>query len=385
MNEGYWIQRSSGKTWKVDEHCRFAKSPTGSTAMGLPENVKEFIAPLTCTYQAGSSGEGNATDREQVCIAVMKAGYIRMRGHGNQYSFEFWGNTRDSLWVIFEFCQKMAGPYTWIVVNNLKSNEQFAASYQDFEARMQEDEAQVLRIATQLLKNPAHVEASGFPRLMQIMKGVVPTVHTFGIMSPDNPQSVPATKEFNEAARIRFKKMLDHFGYGYVQHTGMYGAKELSFFIPNINKRDLATLQKAFDQETVIFGQVHRGGHGATTTFEMIGAGGVESTRTVVIDETNKDPQDYYSEVKGRKFRIPFFDDAYPDAEGSTESNIPNPFEAKDIPENDQTLPHLAHVYAKAQDIHEDARGLKTGMGSYYSRKSVLSALKAVKRATSTT
>ena len=150
MKEGYWIRRADGKFWQVMEHCMFAKSPQGATAMDLPAELREKIAPLTCNYTNG------ATDREQVVVSVMKAGFIRMRGHGNQYSFEFWGNTRDSLWAVLEFCKRMAGPSTWIVINNLKSNEQFASNFSDFERRMSEDEREVLRIATQLIKNTAH-------------------------------------------------------------------------------------------------------------------------------------------------------------------------------------------------------------------------------------
>ena len=149
MKEGYWINPKTGQKWEVQEHCIFAKSPAGAAAMGLPPRVQEEIKGLSCDYTDGSK------EREGVVIAVMKAGFMRMRGHGMQYSFEFWGNTRDNLWAVLAFCQQMAGPYTHIVINNLKSNEQFAANFQDFEARMKRDEEEVLRIATQLVKNPA--------------------------------------------------------------------------------------------------------------------------------------------------------------------------------------------------------------------------------------
>jgi hypothetical protein len=153
MNQGYWIQKATGKTWEVHEHCEFAKSPAGAAAMGLPEQVQQAIAPLNC--QGGFGPE-----RNEICIAVMKAGFIRMRGHGHQYSFEFWGDTRESLWAILEFCNNMAGPYTWMVINNLKSNEQYASNFEDFQKRMKEDEDEVLRIASTLLKNPATPPAS---------------------------------------------------------------------------------------------------------------------------------------------------------------------------------------------------------------------------------
>ena len=153
MKEGYWIQPATGKTWEVAEHCSFAKSEAGANAMGLPDKVRQEIASKTCDF--------NGPDREAVVIAVMKAGYMRMRGHGSQYSFEFWGNTVDNLWAVLAFCERNAGPFTWLVVNNLKTNEQFASQYKDFEERMKRDTDEVLRTAAQLLKNPALLGSSG--------------------------------------------------------------------------------------------------------------------------------------------------------------------------------------------------------------------------------
>jgi hypothetical protein len=160
--EGFWISKDTGQYWPVHEHCLFAKSPEGATAMGLPEHVREMIATLSCDYQRNTNDTStSAMGREQVVIAVLKAGYIRMRGHGAQFSFEFWGDTSKTLWVIYEFCQNMAGPFTWVVINNLKSNEQFAANFEDFAKRMKSDEAEVLRIASQLLKNPGQLKSVG--------------------------------------------------------------------------------------------------------------------------------------------------------------------------------------------------------------------------------
>ena len=147
MNEGFWIQKATGKYWKVPEHCVFAKSPAGADAMGLPEAVRQKIEAYTCDF----SGPG----REQILIEIMKAGYIRMRGHGSQYSFEFYGDTLNTLWVIDQFCADMAGPFTWLTINNLKSNEQFSSNFQEFHERMQRDEREVLRVATALIHNPA--------------------------------------------------------------------------------------------------------------------------------------------------------------------------------------------------------------------------------------
>ena len=390
MKEGYWISRNTGQFWPVADHGEDVKRPEFADAMGLPAATREAIAPL-------NGGYGTTTDRAKILIEVMKAGYIRFRGHGAQYTFEFWGDTNKNLWACYQFAKEWAGAFTYIVINNLKTNEQFASNFQEFEERMQEDEQSVLRIATQLLKNPALLDAKtagGFPRLMMIMKGMVPQIHTFGIMSPDNPQGKQVSSEQNNIARARLKKSLDHMGFGYVTHTGRYGPVEQAFFIMNIPPADMLTLREAYDQESVITGEIaHREGDKSTTVFKLVDAYGVRAERSVVVD-MNSSGDKYYSEVKGRKFIIPFFDEdsiqermdnrdneALEADEDEMESNVTNPFTADKIPENDKTLPHLATIKVNAQRTREDATGERIGMGNYYKRKQVFAAMKALKLA----
>lgn len=51
--EGFWIHGRTGDKWAVPEHAAFAKSPAGANAMGLPERVREEIAPLSLDYRGG--------------------------------------------------------------------------------------------------------------------------------------------------------------------------------------------------------------------------------------------------------------------------------------------------------------------------------------------
>ena len=150
MQEGAWINARTGEYWWVDEHCRFVKRPADADKMGLPNYVRQEIADKTCT-------SGFGPEREAIVIAVMKAGYIRFRGHGQQLTCEFWGDKSRNLWACFEFLQKMAGPFSHCVINNLKSNEQIALSFQELETRMKEDEDSVLRIAKKLVAKAAKV------------------------------------------------------------------------------------------------------------------------------------------------------------------------------------------------------------------------------------
>jgi hypothetical protein len=147
MKEGTWIEARTGKFWWVDEHCRFAMRPADQDQMGLPTYVREQLV--------GLNPMGSGPDREKILIIVMKAGYIRFRGHGQQLTCEFFGDTYRNLWACFEFLQKMAGPMSHCVINNLKTNEQIALSFQELEQRMKEDESSVMRIAKVILDRKA--------------------------------------------------------------------------------------------------------------------------------------------------------------------------------------------------------------------------------------
>lgn len=143
MKEGTWINARTGEYWWVDEHSRFAMRPADQDVMGLPNYVREQIA--------GMNPSGSGPDREAILLTVMKAGYIRFRGHGPQLTCEFWGDTYRNLWASFEFLQKMAGPYSHCIINNLKTKEQISLPFQELEQRMKEDEASVLRIAKKII------------------------------------------------------------------------------------------------------------------------------------------------------------------------------------------------------------------------------------------
>jgi hypothetical protein len=91
----------------------------------------------------------------------------------------------------------------------------------------------------------------------------------------------------------------------------MYGSIENPFIVNNMSKETGLKLGKKFGQESIIYGERTENG----MTFQLITSsncngesqiGDVQSERKVFINRDNSD--DYYTEVKGRKFQIPFFD-----------------------------------------------------------------------------
>ena len=208
---------------------------------------------------------------------------------------------------------------------------------------------------------------SGFPRLMQIMTGQVPTIHTFGIMSVDNPMKQALTPEQNNKRRVEFKEYMKHQAlYGYVEHGGQYEVYEHAFFIPNINRKTLINFGKQYEQESVIFGTVDR--ENEKVVFELIYGDTVGSMREVVLS-INDEQKDYYSICKGRKFQIPFFDEKY--APEKKLSRSESEF-------TDKEAEHLATLAANEEDIKADAFGKRGGMGMMLHRSRVLKALKAL-------
>jgi hypothetical protein len=144
MKEGYWIKTRTGDKWQVSEHATFAKSQEGADAMGLSPRIRALIEPWSLDY--------NGPDRERIITEVCKGGFIRMRGHGTSWTFEFWNDRRNSLEACQQFAQEWAGPYTGLQIHDLKSNEQWSGSAQEFYRLMSSDDGPeaVLRVAKSL-------------------------------------------------------------------------------------------------------------------------------------------------------------------------------------------------------------------------------------------
>jgi hypothetical protein len=203
---------------------------------------------------------------------------------------------------------------------------------------------------------------------MQVMRGQVPAISTFGIMSADNPMNQTLTAEENNKRRTQFKEyMRRHALYGYVQHSGKYGGPmEKSFFIPNIRREALLSLGRQFDQESVIFGSMDK--ENQKVTFQLIMGETVEAEREVVL-QLKDDQEDFFSIHKGRKFFIPFFDEDY-----APERKLS--YMKEDFPDKAE---HLAVLENEMEWIRQDAAGKTSGMAVLAHRHRVRNALRTLK------
>lgn len=155
-------------------------------------------------------------------------------------------------------------------------------------------------------------EMAGFPRLRRIMFGDVPNVNSIGLMTAENPNAEPLSPAENSDRMKGLESDLRGMGYGFVKIKGQYGVKENSLLIPNISRQELVGLGFKYVQESVIYGEKKFKEDFAYFEFQFIFGETTTQTRNVSMADKNiQDRDDFFSQVKSRKFIIPFYDDAF--------------------------------------------------------------------------
>ena len=174
------------------------------------------------------------------------------------------------------------------------------------------------------------LDEAGYARVVNIMRGLVPTINTLAFLTAENPNGKQADPATNKAANQELEKKLRAMNVGFKKIKGHYGGPENSFFTPNIDKEEALQLGKDFNQESIIFGEkstdTKDGKNYDGMTFSLIYTdyrfGQALAQRDVFVNMDSAD--DYYTKVKGRKFQIPFFDDDYPAAQFAPSSGAIN-------------------------------------------------------------
>jgi hypothetical protein len=166
----------------------------------------------------------------------------------------------------------------------------------------------------------------------------------FGILTAENPRGEAADKSSNAKRMSVLRSALDKAGLDYVKLDGKYGGEETSYFVLNMSKHDLIYLGKKFKQAAVIGGEKlirnyrenQPSVYFAMTYYQTEPDGSEEpaydpqeyyavDNREVVVAGPEADAKtDYFSEIGGKKFVIPFFSDA----EGHEMGDEPSPFPA---------------------------------------------------------
>lgn len=158
--------------------------------------------------------------------------------------------------------------------------------------------------------NEEYLDEGGYTKLLRSLAGMEPSIDTVGIITAENPMAQKFSPEQNNKRNKDLADELRALGYGFYQVKGKYGNAEKPFVIPNVSKDDIMKLGKIFEQDAVIF--VEKTPEGSVA--EMIETHGDHaSVKSRVILPIATDAEDFYTQYKGRKFVIPFFDDVFKD------------------------------------------------------------------------
>lgn len=175
------------------------------------------------------------------------------------------------------------------------------------------------------------ISESGYSSVMKAFRGLRPSIKTLAILTGENPGSEEHSKEFNKLANSKLKEFFAQGHFGYVPVKGSYGNIENSFIVYNISQTTAFQIGEKFGQDSIIFAETERNENQTEDeiipmTFKLIGTNKsnphefkkIIGERSVVIDRNNA--EDFYSDIKGRKFVIPFYDviDRLIDKEGKS-------------------------------------------------------------------
>ena len=121
MREGAWIEACSRRWVWIDEHASWMQRR--GPEFGLAQPVWEAIRSIPNDF----AGEGRAL----ILRKVMDSGYIRMRGHGVQASFEFTCPIEEAIGACQPILAAIAGPRLLCHFADLKTRQFLQVSYED--------------------------------------------------------------------------------------------------------------------------------------------------------------------------------------------------------------------------------------------------------------
>jgi hypothetical protein len=127
MKEGFWLNFRNGFEVRVPDHEVWVRRPENARTLGIPEDV---------VAEFGSFRP--EVDRERFLMHLMKnAPIMRVRGHGQQISFEYSSRrSKDAVEAAFLWAKRNAGPFSSIYIANLTTGETTSLLFKDFEELM---------------------------------------------------------------------------------------------------------------------------------------------------------------------------------------------------------------------------------------------------------
>lgn len=142
-------------------------------------------------------------------------------------------------------------------------------------------------------------------KLKKTMNGMAEGIHSFGIMTAENPMGEKTSSEENNKRQNELKEYLRSSLLQYIFVKGKYGNLENPFVILNINKDELLHLGEKFKQESVIFARNYFD-YVEFQYWQQKGNGNFDLLDTSDYYVNLENPEDFYTYKRTWKFNIPF-------------------------------------------------------------------------------
>jgi hypothetical protein len=124
VKEGYWIQASTCRWYRVTDHADDIRRPDFARLLGLSEAVVHQLAAMP-------RREPNGPERRAILLTAMSQGLIRVRGHGPTVTFECTLPLMKAVLVSRPFMAANFGPFTEARFNQLPEGPSLTMTYQD--------------------------------------------------------------------------------------------------------------------------------------------------------------------------------------------------------------------------------------------------------------
>jgi hypothetical protein len=193
---------------------------------------------------------------------------------------------------------------------------------------MSQEMRDLINFHNKLIKeNTTEIDESGYSSIANTFRGLRPSIKSLAILTAENPHGVQHSNEYNKKANKELEIFLREGKFGYKKIKGSYGQVENSFIVFNISYSQSINIGVKFKQDSIIYGRVTKGeGDNIPMSFTMAGTDKTKPKEfKQVLGHTNvfvqrKDATDFYSEINGRQFVLPFFDvvDHLTDPEGKS-------------------------------------------------------------------
>ena len=122
MKEGAWLNARTGEWAWIGEHATWIMVPENACRLGMAKTAALQLSQMPVDF--------NGPGRRTILRAAMAQGFIRVRGHGVDVTFEHTMHQAEAMVAARSFMASNFGPMTWCRFTNVMTMEMIEIAYQ---------------------------------------------------------------------------------------------------------------------------------------------------------------------------------------------------------------------------------------------------------------